>query len=113
MTEENTEPIEAVTEPIEEPEAAPTEPPVPIKSKKARSDLQLKALEKARQKAYTIRAEKTTIKRQNKSKKSPEVSIELPESQQEVSIDLPNELPENLPENIREDIVKKNPIRRS
>ena len=67
MTEENTEPTEAVTEAIEEPEAAPTEPPVPIKSKKARSELQLKALEKARQKAYTIRAEKTKCK-QKKSR---------------------------------------------
>ena len=44
-------------------------------------------------------------KKQNVSKKSPEVSIDLPESQQEVSIDLPDELPEN----IREDIVEKEP----
>jgi hypothetical protein len=92
MSEENTEPIEEPTE-----EVAPIEEPT-IKSKKARSELQLKALEKARQKSYKIRAEQAAIKKQNtkqvESKKTEEVSNELHE-----------ELPEDLNENIREDVA--------
>ena len=61
MTEQNTEPIEEMNEPTE----VVTPEPTPTKSRKVRSELQLKALENARQKAYKIRAEKAAIKKQN------------------------------------------------
>ena len=108
MTEQNTEPIEDITEapavvsPIEE-------PPVSTKSRKVRSELQLKALENARQKAYKVRAEKATIKKaKNESKKTPEVSIEfqkrLPEVPEEVPVDSKDVSPENENENKNENI---------
>ena len=101
MSEENTEPIEEPTE-----EVAPIEPQVATKSRKIRSELQLKALENARQKSYKIRAEQAAIKKQNtkqvESKKTAHVSFELPE---EVSTELHEELPEDLNENIREDVA--------
>ena len=101
MSEENTEPIEEATE-----EVAPIEPQVATKSRKVRSELQLKALENARQKSYNIRAEQAAIKKQNtkqvESKKTAHVSFELPE---EVSTELHEELPEDLNENIREDVA--------
>jgi len=56
MTEEHIEPTEAVIEAIQ-PEVAPIEEPaVATKSRKVRSELQLRALEKARIKAYAVRA---------------------------------------------------------
>ena len=64
MSEENTEAVEADKEPVE----VVTPEPTPIKSKKARSELQLKALAAARQKSYKIRAERAAIKKQTKSK---------------------------------------------
>ena len=100
----------------------------PIKSKKARSDLQLQALSNARQKAYKVRAEQkqNKIKAKNESKKTEEVSIKLQESHQEITDDskrdakddseeiTENEVPEN--ENIRdvkkEDAVEESPIDR-
>ena len=101
MTEENTEPIEAVIEDV-----TPIEPPVATKSRKVRSEMQLKALENARPKAYKVRAEKSAIRKQIESKKTEEVPkelpIELPESYNETPIELPNELPEDLNENIKE-----------
>ena len=100
MSEENTQPIEEATE-----EVAPIEPQVATKSRKIRSELQLKALENARQKSYKIRAEQAAIKKQNtkqvESKKTAHVSFELPE---EVSTELHEELPEDLNEHIREDV---------
>jgi len=116
MTEHNTEAIEADNEAIEE-EAPKEEPPeVPTKSRKVRSELQLKALAAARQRAYIVRAEKAAIKKQNESKKTPEVSIEFQKSYQDVSKDDPAEipdeskdvLPENENENIRDDVKKEN-----
>jgi len=61
----------------------------PIKSKKARSDLQLQALANARQKAYKVRAEQkqNKVKAKNESKKTEEVSIELHESHEEIQDD--------------------------
>jgi len=80
MTEEHTEPIEDITEapevisPIEAPASA-------TKSRKVRSELQLKALANARQAAYKVRAEKAELKKAKNESKIPEkVSIELPES---------------------------------
>ena len=101
MSEENTQPIEEATEDV-----APIEPQVATKSRKVRSEMQLKALENARQKAYKVGAEKAAIKKQNTKQVESKKTEEYPE---EVSIDLPDELPENLPENIREDIVEKEP----
>ena len=92
MSEENTQPIEEVIE-----EVALIEEP-PIKSKKARSELQLKALENARQRAYKVRAEKAAIKKQN-PKQVESKNIE------EVSTELHEELPDEIPENIREDVA--------
>ena len=109
MTEENTQPIEEPTQPIEE--VTPLEPQLATKSRKIRSELQLKVLEKARQAAYKVRAEKAELKKvKNESKKTEqpteEVSIELPEEvPEEVSIELPDESPEN----ISEEIVKTEP----
>ena len=60
MSEENTQAIEEATE-----EVAPIEPQVATKCRKVRSEMQLKALENARQKAYKVRAEKAAIKKQN------------------------------------------------
>ena len=99
MTEHNTEAIEEMNEPIE----VVTPEPTPIKSKKARSDLQLKALANARQAAYKIRAEQAAIKKQNKGKKTPDVSKVDPE---EIPDDSKNDLPENKNENIRDDVKK-------
>jgi len=96
MTEENTEPTdnEAIEEdPKEEP------PEVPTESRKVRSELQLKVLAAARQRAYIVRAEKAAIKKQNESKKTPEVSIEFQKSYQDVSKDDPAEIPDEIPEN--------------
>jgi hypothetical protein len=121
MTEQNTEPTEEMNEPIE----VVTPEPTPIKSKKARSELQLKALANARQAAYKKRAEQAAIKKQNKSKKTPEVSIEFQKSypdvskddSKDVSKDDPAEIPddskyvlpenENKNENIRDDVKKE------
>ena len=111
MTEENTEPTdnEAIEEdPKEEP------PEVPTESRKVRSELQLKVLAAARQRAYIVRAEKAAIKKQNESKKTPEVSIEFQKSYQDVSKDdpaeIPDEIKDDLPENenIRDDVKKEN-----
>ena len=67
MTEEHIEPTEAVIEAIQ-PEVAPIEEPaVATKSRKVRSELQLRALEKARIKAYAVRAEKK--KKKTKAKR--------------------------------------------
>jgi hypothetical protein len=102
MTEQNTEAIEDV---IEAPEVVSpiVEPQVPTKSRKVRSEMQLKALKNARQKAYNIRAEKTAIKKaKNESKKTEEVSIQ----KAEVSKDVPAEIPDELPE-IVEDVKKE------
>jgi hypothetical protein len=76
MTEQNTEATEAV---IEAPEVVSwiVEPQVPTKSRKVRSEMQLKALENARQKAYKVRAEKAALKKQNESKKTQEVPKEV------------------------------------
>jgi len=114
--EENTEAPEAVTEVISTIEVV-----TPIKSKKARSDLQLKALANARQAAYKVRAEKAELKKaKNETKKTQEVpeevSIELPESHQEIQDEVPDnakddseEVPENENENIR-DVKKAKPV---
>jgi len=110
MTEHNTEAIEEMNEPIE----VVTPEPTPIKSKKARSDLQLKALANARQAAYKIRAEQAAIKKQNKGKKTPDVSKvdpeEIPDDSkvdpEEIPDDSKNDLPENKNENIRDDVKK-------
>ena len=87
MTEQPTEPIEEITEP---PEAIlPIEAPAAAtKSRKIRSELQLKALANARQAAYKVRAEKAELKKvKNESKKTEEVSIELPQSHPEITDD--------------------------
>jgi len=121
MTEQNTEPIEEMNEPTE----VVTPEPTPTKSRKVRSELQLKALENARQKAYKIRAEKAAIKKQNtkqnESKRTEEypeeVSIEFQKSYPDVSKDdlakIPDESQNDLPENenknenIRDDVKKE------
>ena len=117
MTEEPTEPIEEATEvpevisPIDAPASA-------TKSRKIRSELQLKALANARQAAYKVRAEKAELKKaKNESKKTEEVSIELPQSPKEIQDDS-KEITKN--ENIRdvkkedavEDAVEESPIER-
>ena len=97
MSEENTQPIEEPPQPIEE--VTPLEPQLATKSRKIRSELQLKALENARQKSFKIRAEQAAIKKQ--SKKTEELPIELPDSHPDV--------PEEINENISEEIVKTEP----
>ena len=119
MTVEPTEPIEDI---IEAPEViSPIEAPASAtKSRKIRSELQLKALANARQAAYKVRAEKAELK---KVKKTQEVSIELQESHQEITDDSyviqddskrvakddSEKITENENENIRDD-KKTNPI---
>jgi hypothetical protein len=91
MTEQPTEPIEEITEP---PEAIlPIEAPAAAtKSRKIRSELQLKALANARQAAYKVRAEKAELKKvKNESKKTEE-------SHQEITEEIPDESPENISE---------------
>jgi len=105
MTEENTEPLKAIIE-----EVTPIEQPVATKSRKVRSEMQLKALENSRQKAHKIRAEMAEIKaetqrqisKQVESKMSGEVDTESPN---EPPIEIPEKLPKNLNENIKEDIA--------
>jgi len=77
MTEEHTEPIEDISEApevitqIEQPQAT-------TKSRKVRSELQLKASAAARQKAYIVRAEKAELKKaKNETKKTQEVPQEV------------------------------------
>jgi len=116
MAQQNTEPIEDITEaPVV---IAPIEAPAATKSRKIRSELQLKALAAARQKAYKVRAEKAELKKQKESKKTEqtteEVSIELTESHQEIQDEISDnakddsdKVPEN--ENIR-DVKKAKPV---
>jgi len=99
MTEQNTEPTEEMNEPIE----VVTPEPTPIKSKKARSELQLKALANARQAAYKIRAEQAVIKKQNKGKQTPEVSIEFQKIYPDVSKDDSKDVSKDDPAEIRDD----------
>jgi hypothetical protein len=111
MSEQNTEPIEDITEAPEV--ISPIEAPAATKSRKVRSELQLKALANARQKAYIVRAEKAELKKaKNETKKTQEVpqevSIELPESHQEIT-DVSEEVPENGNENIR-DVKEKETV---
>jgi len=117
MTEEHTEPIEEITEapeailPIEAPAAA-------TKSRKVRSELQLKALANARQAAYKVRAEKAELKKvKNESKKTEqpteEVSIELPQSHPEITDDSEkNTENENIRDVKKEDAVEESHIDR-
>jgi hypothetical protein len=79
----------------------------PIKSKKARSDLQLQALANARQKAYKVRAEQkqNKVKAKNESKKTEKVSIELPESHQEIT-DVSEEIQDDSKKDAKDDSKK-------
>jgi len=104
MTEENTEavqPMEVAL--IKEPQ---------IKSKKARSEFQLKALAAARQKAYTVRADNAELKKaRKKTENSNEDLAEIPEVSKDISKvdskdDSKDDLPENKNENIRDDVKK-------
>ena len=109
MTEQNTEPIEDVTEPPEVVSPIEEPPEVPNKSRKARSELQLKALAAARQKAFIVRAEGAKAK--NESKNTPEASIQFQKSYPDVSKDdskdvskddlakIPDDSKDVLPEN--------------
>jgi len=117
--------IEQITEHIEddkehlEDNKEPIQVVTPIKSKQARSDIQLQALANARQKAYKVRAENAEIKKQNKvkakneSKIPQEVTIELQESHQEITDDskkdakdASGEVPKDASEEITDDLYK-------
>ena len=117
MAEEQTEPIEDITEAPEE--ISPIEAPAAAtKSRKVRSELQLKALANARQAAYKVRAEKAELKKvKNESKKTEqpteEVSMELQDkisdNTKDASEEITDDLYKNENENIRDD-KKTKPI---